>query len=413
MRLNAAQCRGWSVLGVLVASLGMTSSASSQCAPSDLNGDGVVDGVDLGILLSEWGPTCPAVITMVAPSVGTIAGGTPITISGQSLGGVQSVTVGGMPATDVVGVDSTTITATTPPSKTVGAADVVVTTSAGSVTLTQGFTYTPPEGYTVVEQEPDPAVVTNAVLREAILATGLPWRVTDNITQIEMLLVPPGTFDMGCSASLAYPCDPDENPVHEVTLTEAFYLSRYEVTQAQWTTVMGSNPSFFTYATEAVPANEVPNRPVERISWNRIQEWEQVTGLILPTEAEWEYACRAGTQSAFNNGSDDDATVGTIAWYEDNSGFQTHPVGGKLGNALGFHDMSGNVWEWVEDFYDATYYEVSPSVNPLGPKTGESQVLRGGSWFFIPTFQRSSYRGDGFGPEYSSSDIGLRVKRIP
>jgi formylglycine-generating enzyme required for sulfatase activity len=147
---------------------------------------------------------------------------------------------------------------------------------------------------TVLEFAPDPAVVTNGSLRKAIAATGLPWRVRDNGTQIEMLLVPPGTFNMGCSTSTSFSCVTDENPVHAVTLTNAYYIGRYEVTQAQWTARMGSNPSFFQSASAQVPAAQVPNRPVESVSWNTIQGFLSATGLRLPTEAEWEYAYRAG-----------------------------------------------------------------------------------------------------------------------
>jgi formylglycine-generating enzyme required for sulfatase activity len=404
---------GWVGLGVLAGSWWLAPPAWSQCVAGDVNGDGLVNGIDLSVVLSQWNASCPAVISSVTPGAGPIAGGTAITITGENLGDVQSVTIGGLLAVEVVGIDPTTITAVTPAGKKVGPQDVVVTTTAGSVTLAEGFRFTPPEGYSVIEQEPDPKVVTDAALRAAILATGLPWRVRDNVTEIEMLLVPPGTFDMGCSASLASPCDPDEFPVHEVTLTQAFYLGRYEVTQAQWTAIMGSNPSVFNYPTSEVPADQVPNRPVERVSWNLIQEFEEATGLRLPTEAEWEYACRGGTTTAFSNGSDDDASIGTIAWYEPNSGFQTHPVGTKLGNPLGFHDMSGNVWEWVDDWYGATYYEVSPPIDPPGPASGDGKVLRGGSWFFVPFFQRSSYRGDGFDLNYNSADIGVRLVRDP
>ena len=238
----------------------------------------------------------------------------------------------------------------------------------------------------VLEQCPDPSVVTDEKLRAAILATGLPWRVVDIGTGIEMLLVPPGTFTMGCSPSLQWGCQSNENPVHQVTLTQPFYLGRYEVTQAQWTAVMGSNPSSFQSPSAQVPAEQVPNRPVERGSWNMVQSFNAATGLRLPTEAEWEYACRAGTTTAFNNGSDDDSTLGTLAWFSGNAATQTHPVGQKLPNALGLHDMHGNVWEWVADRYGANYYSQSPELDPPGPAVGTSRVIRGGSWFDGPSW---------------------------
>ena len=196
---------------------------------------------------------------------------------------------------------------------------------------------------------------------------------------------------MGCSASNRNPCLEPENPVHAVTLTDAFYLGRYEVTQAQWTAVMGWNPSFFLSASEEVPATEVPLRPVERVSWATIEVFNLFTGLRLPTEAEWEFAYRAGTTTAFHgwpaqpSGTTDDARVESIGWYridacDGGARCQTRPVGRKGGNGFGLHDLAGNVFEWVNDIYASDYYAVSPSTNPPGPSTGISRVLRGGSW---------------------------------
>ena len=349
-------------------------------------------------------------IESISPSFGLPAGGTTITITGSQLGGVQSVTIGGVPATNVVSVNSTTITAVTPPSKSIGPKDVVVTTTAGSATLTDGFFYTQIEWGTVLEVLPDPEVVTDPEWRERIIATGLPWRVQDNGSGIEMLLFPSGTFMMGCSASSQYGCNSDENPVHEVMLTQAFYLGRYEVTQAQWTAVMGSNPSFFKSASAEVPASQVPSRPVDTVSWNMIQGFETATGLRLPTEAEWEYACRAGATTAFNNGSDDDTTLATLAWLNANSANQTHPVGQKQANNLGLHDMHGNVWEWVEDWYGS--YEASPAVDPSGPISGTDRALRGGSWFINSYFCRTSSRYD-IDPLDVFSINGFRAARTP
>jgi len=232
--------------------------------------------------------------------------------------------------------------------------------------------------------------------------------------------VPPGTFNMGCSASIQYGCESDEYPVHAVTLTNAFYMGRYEVTQAQWTAVMGSNPSLFQNASVHVPAGQVPLRPVEQVSWNMIQGFNSSTGLRLPTEAEWEYAYRAGTTTAFQsssgypNGTNDDTLLGNIAWFNGNSSSQTHPVGGKQANALGLHDMSGNVYEWVNDRFQATYYQSSPSTNPPGPATGPYRVLRGGSWSVNSYYCRSSSRTAdtpaGVGVFYG---LGFRAARTP
>jgi formylglycine-generating enzyme required for sulfatase activity len=291
----------------------------------------------------------------------------------------------------------------------VGAVDVVITGTKGVLTVAGGFTYQSiivPTWATLVEAMPDPAVVTDSTLRAAITASGMAWRVRDTATQMEMLLVPPETFTMGCTASNAYGCNGNENPTHSVTLTQAFYLGRYEVTQGQWVAKMWSNPSYFQGQSDSA------SRPVERVTWNTIQSFLGASGTRLPSEAEWEYACRAGTTTAFNNGSSDDATVGTIAWYSYNSGNQTHVVGGKAANALGLYDMSGNVWEWVNDWYDGSYYSVSPSTNPPGPVSGSLRVLRGGSWFENQIILRSSYRFYN-NPNEGTGNIGFRVARNP
>jgi formylglycine-generating enzyme required for sulfatase activity len=347
-------------------------------------------------------------------------GGTTITITGTEFTNASSVKVGGVAATGVTVVNRTTITAVTPAGA-AGPANVTVTTVGG--TASGSFTYLSvivPSWATLIEAEPDPAVVTNEAYRAAILATGSAWRVRDNASQIEMLLVPPGTFNMGCSASNQYACASDgrENPVHAVTLTNAFYLGRYEVTQAQWTAVMGSNPSNLVNASAEVPAGQVPQRPVERVSWNMIQGFNTATGLRLPTEAEWEYAYRAGTTTAFHsfsgypNGTNDDTLLGNIAWFCSNECTQTRPVGGKQANALGLHDMSGNVWEWVNDRYSSTYYQSSPSTNPPGPSSGSVRVLRGGSWLAVSDFCRSSDRFTDT-PDLVDSSIGFRAARTP
>jgi formylglycine-generating enzyme required for sulfatase activity len=283
-----------------------------------------------------------------------------------------------------------------------------VTTAGGTASLTNGFTYVVSSGwYTVIEQYVDAAVVTNVAMRNAITASGLPWRVRDTATQMEMLLVPAGTFTMGCTASSnQFACSNVEYPTHSVTLTQAFYLGRYEVTQGQWVAKMGSNPSAFQGASYP----DAANRPVEQVSWSTIQSYLSATGMRLPSEAEWEYACRAGTTTAFNNGSSDDATVGTIAWYYSNSGSQTHAVGGKAANALGLYDMSGNVWEWVNDWYDA--YPSSAQTNPTGPVSASYRVVRGGGWYNDSSGVRSSYRL-GITPGYADRYVGFRVARTP
>ena len=267
---------------------------------------------------------------------------------------------------------------------------------------------------TTITELPSASVVTNETLRAAIIASGLPWRVRDTGTGIEMVLVPGGTFTMGCSASTQYGCNSDENPTHQVTLS-AFYIGRYEVTQAQWTTKMGSNPSYFGGYSDS------PSRPVEQVSWNMIAStggFMSITGLRLPTEAEWEYAYRAGTTTAFHSyaaqptGFNDDTLLVNIAWYASNSGSQTHAVGGKYANGLGLHDMSGNVWEWCNDWYSNTYYASSPATNPTGPTTGSFRLLRGGGWDYNSSNCLASQRGlDTPVTVYNYS--GFRVARNP
>ena len=355
----------------------------------------------------------PPTISSVSPATGSTAGGTFITITGTNLDGTTSVTVGGVAATSLNVISSTSITAVTP-AGTAGAVSVAVTTPYGAASLASAFTYVAPPWYIVLEQAPNAAVVTNTTMRNAITASGLPWRVRDTGTGIEMLLVPAGTFTMGCSTSTQYGCGSDENPTHQVTLTQAFYMGRYEVTQAQWTANMGSNPSYF------VPANGFSSdttKPVERVSWDMIQGFNTATGLRLPTEAEWEYAYRAGTTTAFHsypsqpNGFNNDTLLGNIAWFYPAAGGQTHAVGGKLANGLGLHDMAGNVWEWCQDWY-GPYSSVSVT-NPTGPTTGPYRLLRGGDWTFSSNGCRASQRGLDSPVRVNSDVLGFRVVRTP
>ena len=355
-------------------------------------------------------------ILSIVPNTGVFGGGTQITISGSYLSGATSVTIGGAPATNLIVVSPTTITAVTP-TGTLGPADVIVTTPAGTLTSLNGFTYVSivvPTWATLLEATPDPAVVTDANLRAVIVASGFAWRIRDNSSNIEMVLVPAGTFTMGCSASTQYGCGTDENPTHQVTLTQAFYMGRYEVTQAQWQAMMGSNPSSFSGYSDS------PSRPVESVSWNKVASgstsFMSLTGLRLPTEAEWEYAYRAGTTTAYHsypaqpNGFNDDTLLGNIAWYDANAGSQTHAVGGKLANGLGLHDMSGNVWEWCQDWYGP--YSSASVINPTGPTTGSYRLLRGGFWVNFSNYCRASQR-NGDAPDAIYVGIGFRVVRTP
>jgi len=344
------------LLAALCAAVVAPPAAHAQGCAGDIVGNRVVNGADLGTLLSYWGPRTSDPFSVACDIDGNGV------INGADLGVLLS-NWGPCPATV-------------------------------------------PSWATLVEAQPDPAVVTNPALRAAIAATGLAWRVRDTGTQMEMMLIPPGTFQMGCiMGSNQYGCFGQEQPVHQVTLTNAFYIGRYEVTQSQWVSKMGSNPSSFQGQSDS------PSRPVEQVSWNTIQNYLSATGMRLPTEAEWEFACRAGTQTPFYNGSTDDSTVGTLAWYASNAGNQTHAVGGKAANAFGLHDMLGNVWEWVNDWYDT--YPSSAQTNPTGPVSAPYRVVRGGSWDNDTDGVRSSYRFSGSPGFTSYYFVGFRVARTP
>jgi formylglycine-generating enzyme required for sulfatase activity len=380
----------------------------------DVNGNGVINGEDLAVVLTRWGSTCAPTVTGISPDAGPLAGGTMVTITGDRLLNPVGVFFGGTPGV-VVSSTKGTVIAISPARKSPVVAEVTVATQGGWVSAGSFNWIAPPDWATVLEYSPDPSVVTNATLRAEIVSTGYPWRVRDIATQIEMLLVPPGTFNMGCSPSSQYgSCQSDEHYVHPVTLTTAFYMGRYEVTQAQWTAMMGTNPS----AWQGLPDSEL--RPVERLSWEMIAGtcgFLRGTGLRLPTEAEWEYAYRAGTTTAFHsmpgfpNGTNDDSQLGGISWHGANSTYSTHPVGLKAANAFGLHDMSGNVWEWVNDWW-APSYGGAAATDPTGPSSGyyPYRVMRGGSSGYESYYHRSSYRfigsPDGYGDFY-----GFRVAR--
>ena len=416
--------RTLSKLPAAIASLILCSAASAQSnCNADISGDGAVNGVDLAEVLANWG-VCQAnpTISGVYPSTGPTQGGTAIAIVGVDLGNTASVTIDGVLAPQFDVVSATVVTAVTPPGTT-GSRSVVIRDKQGQQIAGSTFTYVVVDlpWATVLEQVPNAAVVTNATLRNAIIATGYPWRVRDNGTGIEMLLVPPGSFLMGCSPSIQSTCRSHETPIHSVTILSPFYMGRYEVTQLQWTSKMGANPSAFQAASPEVPAAQVLHRPVELVTWSMISGeggFLSDTGLRLPTEAEWEYAYRGGTTTAFHgwpanpSGFNDAAQLNLICWHGYNSASQTHPVGMKAGNGFGLHDMSGNVYEWVNDWYSDSYYARSAPTDPTGPHTGTARVLRGGSWFNPTDDQRASFR---FlqSPNSTYHDFGFRVARNP
>ena len=215
-----------------------------------------------------------------------------------------------------------------------------------------------------------------------------------------MVYVSSGTFTMGATSEQGSDAESDEKPTHSVTLS-SYYICKYEVTQALWRAVMGSNPSYF----------KGDNLPVERVSWNDCQTFinrlNSYTGrnFRLPTEAEWEFAARGGNYSRHYKYSGSNY-IGDVAWYGDNSDSRTHPVGTKQPNELGLYDMSGNVYEWCSDWY-GSYSSYSQS-NPTGPNGGSNRVLRGGSWYYCARYCRSSYRGNRT-PGHSYFHLGLRL----
>ena len=220
--------------------------------------------------------------------------------------------------------------------------------------------------------------------------------------------VAPGSFRMGSDDSDA--CD-NEKPVHQVTLTKGYWLGKYEVTQAEWRGVMGSNPSRF----------KGDRRPVEQVSWSDCQEYVKMVNeylaergealrVRLPTEAEWEFAARGGTESKGYKYSGSD-NLDAVAWHAGNSGGkmhgETYDVGTKEPNELGLHDMSGNVWEWCQDWYGD--YSSDAVTDPRGPGSGDDRVLRGGGWLSTARYCRSATRNWGRPDNHSSDRLGVRL----
>ncbi len=250
-------------------------------------------------------------------------------------------------------------------------------------------------------------------------ATGKP-KIVGTRTGIEMVLIPAGWFEMGSEKGEA-----DESPVHKIWV-DSFLMDRYEVTQEHYAKLAGSNPSHF----------RDNSKPVDTITWadaalycnlrSRAEELQScydeetaecdftANGYRLPTEAEWEYACRSRTDTEFFFGSDM-RKLGSYAWYAENSNDRTHPAGQKKPNAFGLYDMYGNVAEWCNDVYSGDYYKLSPSGNPRGPEEGDKQVLRGGAWDSSIDHCRSAWRkGEEFGfvdACIAQNTIGFRCVR--
>ena len=229
---------------------------------------------------------------------------------------------------------------------------------------------------------------------------------TETFAGIEMIWIPPGSFTMGSRRG-----EDHEQPPHTVTISQGFWMGRYEVTQAQWKKYMDKIPVEY----------EGDDLPVEAVTWNLVQEFIQRLNASgdggpggafrLPTEAEWEYACRAGSTSEFCFGNDE-SRLGDYAWFNGNSDYKTHPVGAKRPNAWGLFDMHGNVWEWCSDWYGEDYYANSPDTDPAGPDAGVYKVLRGGCWYYDAALCRSAYRYY-ITPVFRNSDNGFRLARTP
>ena len=219
-----------------------------------------------------------------------------------------------------------------------------------------------------------------------------------NSIGMKFRLVPAGQLVMGSESGYD-----DEKPAHRVTMSRPLYLGVHEVTQAQYKQVTGSNPSHF----------KGPNRPVENVTWNDAQDFcrrlsdREGVEYRLPTEAEWEHACRAGTTTRYSLG-DSAAALGDHAWYRDSSGYRTHDVGQRKPNAWGLYDMHGNVWEWCHDWFGP--YAAVAQTDPKGPGEGADRILRGGSWGVTPDGCRCAYRNRS-SPDARHYGVGFRIAR--
>ena len=278
----------------------------------------------------------------------------------------------------------------------------------------------------VLEQEPDPKVVTDADFLKRIVETKLPWRVRDMKSGMEMLLVPPGEFVMGMSPG-DKTADNNEKPPHDVTISKPFYLGKTEVTQEQWVKVMQNNPSKHVlpslvqqYRDQGMTKKEAEakagpdgnqsgsrNYPVNNVSWDDCQKFCNQTGLRLPTEAEWEYACRAGVREKYYGDPELISSDSTNDW---------GVVGRKLANALGFHDTLGSVSEWCNDFYHQDYYKTCEDgvVDPKGPSSDNPRsyrVLRDGDGHLGSG--GASARSHDTPRTHAYYNVGFRAARTP
>jgi formylglycine-generating enzyme required for sulfatase activity len=265
---------------------------------------------------------------------------------------------------------------------------------------------------------------------------GVPVAMTNSIG-MKLVFIPPGEFEMGSPKELieeelkAQGDDPwykehlpGEGPQHRVRITKPFYLGVYEVTQEEYQRVMGKNPSEFSATgkgKDEVSGRDTKRFPLENVSWDDAVEFcrklserpeEKAAGRTcrLPSEAQWEYACRAGSTTRYCFG-DQESGLDELAWYGVNSGGATHPVGEKKPNAWGLYDMHGNVWEWCQDWYDKDYHDNSPTDDPSGPPGGSGRVIRGGGWHYPACFCRSANRGH-LHPVIGDNYMGFRASLV-
>ncbi len=226
----------------------------------------------------------------------------------------------------------------------------------------------------------------------------------DSATGMKFVFVRGGCYEMGdFSGDGSF----EEYPLHTVCVNN-FYMGVHEVTQGQWRHIVGNSPSHFK------KDKKVEECPVETVSWDDVQEFitklNRATGKTyrLPTEAEWEYAARSGGAQERWAGTSFESELGEYVWHVANSGTRTHQVGQKMPNKFGLYDMSGNVWEWVQDRFDRGYYAESPKDAPQGPAEGYERILRGGSWYNTPWELRTTYRLHA-GPSYRADNTGFRL----
>ena len=241
---------------------------------------------------------------------------------------------------------------------------------------------------------------------EKFTKTGWAEAIIEEKTGMELVFIPAGEFMMG--SPVGEKAREQDETQHKVRITKPFYMGKYEVTQGEWRKVVGGNLSRFKGSDQL---------PVESLTWNNCQLFVRklaaggVVGLRLPTEAEWEYACRSGATTAYffgdSRGEYEDL-LGKFAWYFGNADFKTHVVGGKQPNAWGLYDMHGNVWEYCQDWYSKDYYEQSPAEDPQGPVMGLERVIRGGSWIRGWKECRCAVRNR-FDPTAWNYDVGFRV----